>query len=284
MKALKIFFGIIVALALAFVFVGMMIPVIAFKTSVVVQRPVETTFSVFTDMDLIGEWLEGFESVELIEGEPYEVGSQFRFRLNDDGMEIEFTETLTAFEENEVYAFMIDADVFQNEVSFTFTGNGDETTIKASNSITGSVWYMRSILPFMKSEFMRQQKESLNLLGKVAEKAPPTIIGTWTGVDSNGGIQTFTFSRDGRATWRLSRAGDLVISGIDYTLSYETVPFNLDLSGFTSGPLGGKVLYGIVEYPDDNTMRFDAEAGTPDTDILRPGEFTSSTVQYVRAR
>ncbi len=283
MKALKIILGLVSGLVVAFVLVGFMIPELNFTTTVRASRSVDVTFDVFTNVDLMDQWLEGFESIEILSGEPEEIGSKFRVRFNDDGTEIEFTEELKTFEEGKAYGFLMDAGFFTNDTMFSFSEESGETTIRASNSMIGSSWYMRSLLPFMKSDMQRQQVETLQALAALAEKAPPSITGTWTGVDSRGGIQTFTFSRKGKATWRISYGEDTVVSGITYSLSHDSVPFRLDLSGFTDGPLKGKVLYGILSFDDDNTFRFDAEPGSPETDLLRPDDFTASTVTYVRA-
>lgn len=283
MKALKIILGLVSGLAVAFVLIGYMIPELRFTTTVHVPRSADVAFDVFTNTDLMDQWLEGFESIELISGEPEEIGSIFRVRFNDDGTEIEFTEELTTFEESKAYGFLMDAGFFTNQALFSFSEESGKTTIKASNVMVGSSWYMRSMLPFMNGEMQRQQAETLQALADLAEKVPPSLIGTWTGVDSRGGIQTFTFSRKGKATWRISYGEDTIVSGIAYEVGHDSAPFTLDLSGFTEGPLKGKVLYGILSFDDDNTFRFDAEPGSPDTDLLRPDDFTRSTVTYVRA-
>lgn len=99
------------------------------------------------------------------------------------------------------------------------------------------------------------------------------ISGRW----SNREGQTFEFRPDGKALW-LVRFGSQVDSvQMEYQYNCKTRPAQLDLTGFQSGPLTGKTLFGILEWNSDSSFRFDAEAGAGPE--VRPATFDSDQTQ-----
>lgn len=61
-------------------------------------------------------------------------------------------------------------------------------------------------------------------------------------------------------------------------------PAALDLRGFSEGPLGGMVLYGIYERVGRDTLRVDFESAVPGRTEARPQDFTESTITLQRDR
>lgn len=100
---------------------------------------------------------------------------------------------------------------------------------------------------------------------------------------SNREGQSFYFEPDGKALW-LVRFGSKIDTFImEYRYDCKKQPAHLDLSGFQSGPLSGKTLYGILEWNSDTSFRFDAETGIgPEA---RPGQFnTEQTQKFYREK
>ena len=70
---------------------------------------------------------------------------------------------------------------------------------------------------------------------------------------------------------------------MEYQYACNTAPATLDFSGFVSGPLKGKALYGILEWTSDTSFRFDAEAGAGPE--VRPAAFNNEqTQQFFREK
>lgn len=113
----------------------------------------------------------------------------------------------------------------------------------------------------------------LLFLHSCTDPACQDISGRW----SNREGQTFVFQPDGKALW-LVRFGSQVDSvQMEYRYNCKTQPAELDFTGFSSGPLTGKTLFGILEWNSDSSFRFDAEAGgSPE---VRPATFDSDQTQ-----
>ena len=112
----------------------------------------------------------------------------------------------------------------------------------------------------------------LPLLGCGGDTCQP-IQGRW----SNKEGQAFEFKENGKALWFVHFGSQVDTLTMQYRYNCKKQPPELDLSGFTSGPLTGKTLFGILEWNSDTTFRFDAEAGYgPES---RPATFDSDQTQ-----
>lgn len=95
------------------------------------------------------------------------------------------------------------------------------------------------------------------------------LSGRWTNREG----QVLRFSPNGKALWLIKFGSQYDTFPISYAYNCKEKIPTLDLSGFQSGPLAGKTLYGIIEWSSDSVFRFDAEPGT--TPEARPAEFNS---------
>lgn len=99
------------------------------------------------------------------------------------------------------------------------------------------------------------------------------LVGRWTNREG----QVFQFEPSGKALWLVQFGSKFDTFPIHYQYNCKQKPATLDLSGFQSGPLSGKTLFGIVEWASDSVFRFDAEPGTaPD---VRPATFNPEQAQ-----
>ena len=111
----------------------------------------------------------------------------------------------------------------------------------------------------------------------------PSILGRWEGVDSEQGKQTFVFESGGAAQWVIEYAGKSQSFDLRYELDRSPAPDHLNLTGFSSGPLGGQALYCLVEVTAEE-LRIDCRPGEPGTggDARRPAAFTDQAIQCRR--
>lgn len=132
---------------------------------------------------------------------------------------------------------------------------------------------------------MNQLFTQLALLGGVASfiicctSAPDCyeLSGRWTNREG----QVLVFQPEGKALWLIKFGSRFDTSTIQYDYNCKQKPATLDLSGFQSGPLTGKTLYGILEWANDTAFRFDAEAGG--SEEVRPKTFNAEqTERYYR--
>jgi hypothetical protein len=122
------------------------------------------------------------------------------------------------------------------------------------------------------------------LLGGCGEAAHPSLEGTWVGEDAEGSRQTLIFRDDNTATWKIESSQFTGSFDIDYTFDASTTPHHLDLSGFDTGPLAGRTLYGIMAFDGDESFRLDVEPGETGEDgaVARPLVFGDQTVVYTK--
>jgi hypothetical protein len=103
------------------------------------------------------------------------------------------------------------------------------------------------------------------------------LPGRWTNREG----QVLVFQPDGKAMWLIQFGSQFDTFRVQYRYDCKQNPAALDLSGFESGPLSGKTLYGIVEWASDSAFRFDAEAGA--SPEVRPKSFNvEQTERYFR--
>lgn len=132
---------------------------------------------------------------------------------------------------------------------------------------------------------MNQLFTHLTLLGGVASifiycSSKPDcyeLTGRWTNHEG----QVLVFQPEGKALWLIKFGSEFDTFPIQYRYDCDPKPATLDLTGFQSGPLTGKTLFGILEWASDTAFRFDAEAGA--SPELRPQTFkVEQTVRYFR--
>lgn len=105
MKVLKYIIIVIVVLFAAFYAVGLMVPEVEYGAEIIVDKPIEEAWAVSQDESKYSLWLEGFRSMELIEGEYGEPGSKYKIIvLPQEGQpEFEMIETLVSKTEARVF-------------------------------------------------------------------------------------------------------------------------------------------------------------------------------------
>lgn len=113
-----------------------------------------------------------------------------------------------------------------------------------------------------------------------AQNESQALMGRWTGEDARGSEQTFVLGHDQKARW-VQGSGDNVAFNLNYKINYEPDPHHISISGFETGSLKGKVLYGILEFSGSDTFRLDVEDRQPGSKVS-PDAFTDQTVTYNR--
>ncbi|MCG8605812.1 SRPBCC family protein [bacterium] len=170
MKILKWLLGILAALAVVFFLIGVFVPSFSYETQIVVDRPVEHAFAVFTDESKMGDWMTGFKSIETISGNPNEVGSQYRVIIEENGEEMEMIETVTAFEKNKLFAFKLLNDLMYVDAEIKFSEEMGKTKITSSNQVEGRNILWKSMLPLFKSSLESRSQQVYENLKQLIEK------------------------------------------------------------------------------------------------------------------
>lgn len=117
-----------------------------------------------------------------------------------------------------------------------------------------------------------------------AESTDP-LLGEWVSVESTRPSMTYIFEEGGRSRWVLDLPQGVDTFAVDYRADYDTTPIHLDVGPWSTGPVAGQTLFGIVEMLGPDRFRVDFEPGDPESGGTdRPNEFSQQTVTFVRTQ
>ena len=275
----------LIAILVAFVALGFINSSISVETASRTDRSPYVAFQVMTDSDRLNEWMEGFISIESLVDRDPSVGNESILRMDTGTDTLEMRQEVIEFEPGTHFALSFDSDMASGTINVQFVPVPDGTELFVRSELEGSNWFRRSLLPFMKSEIRRTQQADYDRLASLIDGSDIPIEGNWAGVDAQGNEQLFRFRSEGRLDWRASSEGEwFELDGLHYVVDRSDNPVRLDLSGFTGPPLEGLVLYGIIDFVTDDSLRLDLEAAPPGQESARPAEFSDSTVELRRIR
>ena len=123
------------------------------------------------------------------------------------------------------------------------------------------------------------------LIASVISCAAPNdpLLGEWVSVGSEDIRMTYIFEDGGRARWILGLAEGPDTFEVAYEVRHLSTPIELDVGPWTSGPLAGQTLFGIVELQGPDRFQVDFEPANPDSDgAERPATFSEQAVTFVR--
>ncbi len=88
-------------------------------------------------------------------------------------------------------------------------------------------------------------------------------LGLWHGTRRSGETMSITFHPDGTALWSVVTPRGEVTMDMIYEINARTTPHRITVSGFTEGPFTGRTMWGIIDFPDANTLRLEWRGGKP---------------------
>lgn len=175
MKILKYLVIFLVAFVLLFFAIGFLKPTVEYGHTITVEKPVEEAWAVHQDASKFDQWLKGFKSIELIEGEEGEVGSKYKVVVNpgEGQPDFEMTETIVEKEPFDHITFSFDSDMMVFNQTTSFSEENGKTTVATDSKVKGKGMMMRSMFALMEmlgGSFQAQEEENINNLKKVIEE------------------------------------------------------------------------------------------------------------------
>ena len=161
----------VVVAALGFFAPGILKGDLENETRVMVEKPKDHVWAKFQDESKMGEWLEGFKSIETFEGEPGTVGSKHRLKFENDGREIEMVETVTANEAGKRFAFNLENEVMYSDIEVTLVDKGLSTEVIQKEKFHGQNVFWHSLFYWLKSSLAENSKKNMDNFKKYAEGA-----------------------------------------------------------------------------------------------------------------
>lgn len=190
MKFLKYLLYLVLGLFVLFLAVGFIMPEVKYGAEITVDKPAKEAWAVMLDKDKYGEWLEGFQSMELLSGEDGAVGSKYKVIVNPgEGQDdFEMIETVESFKEFENVTLNFDSDMMVFDQTTTMSEADGKTTIKTDSTVKGKGIMMRSmfaVMDMLTGSFQTQEQKNYDALKKLINEnttdyypAPPPIIMT----------------------------------------------------------------------------------------------------------
>ena len=172
MKILKYVLYAIGVLIVLFFAMGLLMPTVNYGYEVTADKPVKESWAVSQDESKYTEWLEGFKSMELIEGERMQKGSKYKIIVNpgDGQKDFEMIETLVDIKENEFVNMHFDSEFMDFEQIMTFSEADGKTTIKTDSKVMAKGIFMKSMFAVMETlggGFTKQEGKNMEALKKL---------------------------------------------------------------------------------------------------------------------
>ncbi|MFT4545603.1 MAG: hypothetical protein ACI9UR_001643 [Bacteroidia bacterium] len=175
MKILKYLVATIVVLMVVFLAIGFLIPSVDYGHKITVNKPLEEAWAVAQDESKYDQWLEGFQSIVLIEGEKGTVGSRYKVVVNPGDGQPDFvmTETVVSIEEFDHVSLSFDSEMMDFEQTISYSSEDGATTIVTDSKVMGKGLTMRSMFALMEilgGAFQKQEAKNIDALKMVIEK------------------------------------------------------------------------------------------------------------------
>ena len=175
MKILKyILFGVL-GLVFLFLAIGMAKPSVSYGHEITANKPIEEAWAVTQDASKYDQWLEGFKSIELIEGQMNQPGSKYKVVVepNDGQPDFEMIETLVSVKEFDHVEMHFVSEFMDFEQIMSLSESDGKTTVKTASKVIGKNLMTRSMFAVMElftGSFTAQEKKNIEALKEVIEK------------------------------------------------------------------------------------------------------------------
>lgn len=173
MKILKIILLIVLLIIIAFFLIGLVKPTVSYGHEITVNKPLNEAWAVQQDESKFNQWLEGFQSINLIEGKKGEVGSKYKIIVKPEGQpDFEMIETLQSIKEMDHITLQMDSDMMIFDQTTSFKENGGKVVIKTDSKVTGKGLTMKSMFALMEmfgGMFQKQEEKNIEALKTVIE-------------------------------------------------------------------------------------------------------------------
>lgn len=169
-KTILYVFGFIATCFLGFYVIGLVKPTVTYETKITINRSSQQVWAVFSNEELMKEWMPGFIKVDSIKGKPLSAGSEFKLHVEESGQKFEMIERVINVVPNEVYEFELENGILRNHVKIKFVETQAFTTeVTQYSEVQAQNWFMRSLFVFFKSQFKEQDETTLKALKKLVE-------------------------------------------------------------------------------------------------------------------
>lgn len=284
-RALRLITALILICCVVFVAIGFVKTSVSIETTSRTDRSVYVAFDALTNATLVEYWMEGFVSLASTLSRDVPVGNQSTLTMVTGGDTLKLRQEITTWEVGERFGLHFDSEMTGGDIIVQLTALESGTELFVRSTFEGATWWWRSLFPLFASGLKATQQADYDRLAALMDTLETPLAGQWAGVDAAGNEQLFHFKSPEAMDWRAASDGEwFELTNLRYEKGWSADTMTLDLSGFSSPPLAGQTLYGIISFVSDDSLRLDLEAGPPGREDLRPDEFSASTIGLHRVR
>jgi len=162
MKTVKIIITLLIILTVLFFGTGLIIKESSYTSRIIINEPLEKTFSTFTDLSAKTQWNPEYNAIEVIELKPGITGSIYNIKVLHNNQTTIIREKVLAYVKNEKITLFIDKDGVVERDDYTFSSDGSQTVINLSSSYQAKSYLLSCVLPFYKFKFKKIDEVFLN--------------------------------------------------------------------------------------------------------------------------
>ena len=162
MKTVKIIITLLIILTVLFFGTGLIIKESSYTSKIIINEPLEKTFSTFTDLSAKTQWNPEYNAIEVIELKPGITGSIYNIKVLHNNQTTIIREKVLAYVKNEKITLFIDKDGVVERDDYTFSSDGSHTVINLSSSYQAKNYLLSCVLPFFKFKFKKIDEVFLN--------------------------------------------------------------------------------------------------------------------------
>lgn len=170
MKTVKIIITFLIILTVFFFGTGLIIKESSYTSRIIINEPLEKTFSTFTDLSAKTQWNPEYNAIEVVELKPGITGSSYNIKVLHNNQTVIIREKVLAYVKNEKITLFIDKDGVVERDDYTFSSDGSHTVINLSSSYQAKSYLLRCVLPFFKFKFKKIDEIFLNNFKTFLEK------------------------------------------------------------------------------------------------------------------
>ena len=162
MKTVKIVITFLIILTVLFFGTGLIIKESSYTSRIIINEPLEKTFSTFTDLSAKTQWNPEYNAIEVVELKPGITGSIYNIKVVHNNQTTIIREKVLAYVKNEKITLSIDKDGVVERDDYTFSSDGSQTVINLSSSYQAKSYLLSCVLPFYKFKFKKIDEVFLN--------------------------------------------------------------------------------------------------------------------------
>jgi uncharacterized membrane protein len=170
MKTVKFIVVLLVLLSIVFFGTGLVIKESNYSVEVSINKPLEETFQIFNNQELMTQWVPQITQVEAIKENPGMIGSEYRITMDNNGQAVTMKEKVLAFVENEKVTQYFDQEGVLKTNDYTFTADGNQTKIVLNATYQGESYILNCVFPYFKGTFKGLDETNLENFKQFAEK------------------------------------------------------------------------------------------------------------------